>query len=356
MKKIRLAIVDDSSFVRKVIQRLFENEPTIEIVGSAATGEELIKNLNEWQPDVITLDLSMPGMGGLKTLDHIIAWKRIPVIILSTHSSKDAPLTIESLHRGAADFIDKQQYSLVDFDALRSVLLEKIKQLTSKTILHLQDEKNKASEKIEKIIEPVPVLMEPKVPYEYEIILIGASTGGPPAIQYILEFLDESLQIPAVIVQHMPPGFTAAFANRLNQNLHFNVKEASNGESIKKDTIYIAPAGFHLIFKKQQNNVYLILTDKPNDCLHKPSIDILFESAAEVFGKNSIGIILTGMGKDGAKGALMLYNKGAYTIAQDESSCTIFGMPKAALLAGAIREMLSLYQIPQRIIQLLSKQ
>lgn len=355
MKKIRLAIVDDSSFVRKVIQRLFEDEPTIEVVGTASTGEELIKNLNEWQPDVITLDLSMPGMGGLRTLDHIMAWKKIPVIILSTHSSKDAPITIEALHRGAADFIDKQQYSLVDFDALRAVLSEKIKQLTSKVIPHTQDEKNKGSEKIEKIIEPVPVLMEPIVPCEYAIILIGASTGGPPAIQYILESLSDSLQIPVAIVQHMPTGFTAAFANRLNQYLPLKVKEASNEELMKKDTIYIAPAGFHLTFKKQQNNVYLILSDKPNDCLHKPSVDILFKSAAEVFGKNSIGIILTGMGKDGAKGAFMLYNKGAYTIAQDESTCTVFGMPKAALLAGAVRETLPLYQIPQRIIKLLNK-
>jgi two-component system chemotaxis response regulator CheB len=355
VRKIRLAIVDDSSFVRKAIIRLLNDEESIEIVGAAATGEELIEHLNEWQPDVITLDLSMPGMGGLKTLDHIMQWKKIPVIILSTHSSKDAPLTIESLHRGAVDFIDKQQYSLVDFHALRSVLLEKIKQVTAKIFTQPNNKAN-ATEVIAEEAKAIPSveILETAAAKEYKAILIGASTGGPPAIQYILESLGNHLPIPVVIVQHMPEGFTHAFATRLNQHLPFQVKEASNLDILTPNVVYIAPAGYHLVFHRQDTKLLLVLTSKPDQCLHKPSVDVFFESAAEVIGGNCIAIILTGMGKDGAKGMLKLAKKGAYTIAQDESSCIVYGMPKAALLEGAIREIIPLEGIPNRIIQLLN--
>ncbi len=357
MRKIRLAIVDDSVFIRKALQRLLEDEPSIEIVGAAATGEELIENLDKWQPDVITLDLSMPGMGGLNTLDHIMKWKKIPVIILSTHSSKDAPLTIEALHKGAVDFIDKQQYSLVDFDALRSILSEKIKNVAGKILSEMENNNRKFLIKEEKVSQPLPEVIEKVIPYKFEIILIGASTGGPPAIQYILESVGKYLTIPVVIVQHMPIGFTKAFANRLNQHLPFNVKEASNKELLKKNTVYIAPAGYHLLFEKQNNHsIQLILSEEPEECLHKPSIDILFESASEIFDNNIIAIILTGMGKDGTKGMLNLAQKGAYTIAQDESSCIVYGMPKSAIYSGAIKEILSLEQIPQRIKELLNLQ
>ena len=357
MRTIKLAIVDDSSFVRKAIQRMLESEAEIQIVGSASSGEELIDNLSSWRPDIITLDLSMPGMGGLVTLDYIMAWKKIPVIILSTHSSKDAPLTIEAMHRGAVDFIDKQQYSLVDFRALRTILIDKIHQFAQqkvssssrKQFLNSADDASAVSP----LIKPRPVLSSAR---EYEALVIGASTGGPPAIQQILESLGSSLPVPAAIVQHMPKGFTKAFANRLNAHLPFHVQEARDGDLFQPGTIYIGPSGNHLWLKKEKNLVYIELSLYPDNLAHCPSVDILFSSAALIFGEKILAVLLTGMGKDGAQGMFELAQSGAYTIAQDEESCIVYGMPRAAVQLGAINEELPLNKIGQRIAELLKCQ
>ncbi|MBN2383561.1 chemotaxis-specific protein-glutamate methyltransferase CheB [bacterium] len=347
MRKIRLAIVDDSLFIRKAIERVLEGDDDITIVGLAATGEELINNLNHWKPDVITLDLSMPGMGGIPTLDIIMARQKIPVIILSTHSSKDAPMTIEALHRGAVDFIDKQQYSLVDFDALRNVLREKILHVTGKGVISNEKQILKTTSR--------PVLsghILKKPLSEFKIIAIGASTGGPPAIQKILENLNPVPKVPIVIVQHMPTGFTKPFAERLNSHLHFPVREAYHGEILEAGTAYIAPCDFHLKVRKENNHIYHSLSQYPEVSPHRPSVDILFQSVAEVFGRYSLGILLTGMGQDGAIGLKCLFLADAWTITQSKSSCVVYGMPKAADDLGVARENIHINQIGSRIMSL----
>lgn len=352
MRRIRLAIVDDSAFIRKAIKRVMEDEQRIQIVGTASSGEELIHNLDQWIPDVVTLDLSMPGMGGLLTLDLIMAWKPIPVVILSTHSTKDAPLTIEALHRGAVDFIDKQQCSLVDFGTLRIVLIEKILQVASGII---QTATCKGCfEVASKKAEPLP--LEGAAKRSFEAILIGASTGGPPAIQSILEDIERPLPLPVAIVQHMPPGFTKAFADRLNTHLTIPVKEAYHGHSFLPGTAYIAPIGTHLILKQKNGNVYTALTKYPENVPHRPSVDILFKSAVSIYGKKILAVLLTGMGKDGAAGMAELASAGAYTIAQDESSCVVYGMPKAAVDLGAVQEVLSIGKIGKRLVELLNNE
>lgn len=353
MKEIRLAIVDDSPFVRKALQRILKDVPEITVVGSATSGEELLNNLLNWRPDVITLDLSMPGMGGLVTLDRIMEQRPVPVIILSTHSSKDAPLTIEALHRGAVDFIDKQQYSLVDFKSLRKVLVEKIFQVTrSKTFLqgHVPSGMKSDTIKKKKTSRVVPLDAQ----FYFDVIVIGASTGGPPAIQQILEDLGSDLPIPMAIVQHMPIGFTGPFAKRLKAHVPFNVQEASDKELFQPGTVYIGPTGSHLRLKREDGKVYTVLTRYPESLPHRPSVDILFQTAAHVYGGRVLAILLTGMGNDGAYGMAELSKTGAYTIAQDEASCVVYGMPRVANELGGVKELLNIDKIGTKITELLN--
>ena len=353
MSRVRLAIVDDSTFMRKALCRVLENEPDIDIVGSAASGEELLANINTWRPDVITLDLSMPGMGGLLTLEKIMEWKQIPVIILSTHSTKETQLTIEALHRGAVDFIDKQRYSLMDFDSLRRVLVEKIFSIAER----------KGEPRISDTQEALQAMMpenqllharQPGMPGSYAALFVAASTGGPPAVQQILEDFGTSLSVPVAVVQHMPEGFTKAFADRLNSHFPFPVKEASHAEIFRPGTVYVGPTGYHLRLKREEDKVYTLLARHPETSAHRPSADILFQSAAQVYGGRAIGVILTGMGKDGASGMANLAEAGAFTISQNEVSSVVYGMPKAAVELGVVREVLHIKRIGRRIIELLN--
>lgn len=352
MKKIRLAIVDDSLFMRKALNRVLENEAGIQIVGLAACGEELMNNIARWKPDIVTLDLSMPGMGGLLTLGKIMEWRRIPVIILSTHSSKETQLTIEALHRGAVDLIDKQRYSLVDFDSLRKVLVEKILHVTGTNYKKPDDSLSIKHESIKS--EKDPLAFSDRSHSSFDALFIVASTGGPPAIQQVLEDIGPSLSVPVAVVQHMPEGFIKPFAGRLNAHLPFQVKEASHAEIFQPGIVSIGPTGYHLRLKKEDENIYTVLTRYPENTPHRPSGDILFQSAASIYDRRAIAVLLTGMGKDGASGMAELAKAGAYTIAQDESSSVVYGMPKAAVDMGSVKEILHINKIGKRIVDLLN--
>lgn len=347
---IRVALADDSSFIRRALARLLSQDDGIELMGTATCGEELLDQLDRWRPDAIILDLSMPGMGGLQTLDRIMATRPTPVIILSTHSKKDAPQTIEALHRGAMDFIDKQEYSLVDFDALRGVLLEKLRLATGM----VGDEPD----------EPPPRLPEPPrrtagaawiAPDtdEVGIVLLGASTGGPPAIERILRDLGSILPVPVAIVQHMPAGFTRAFADRLNAYLPLQVREAVDREPLLPGTVYIAPGGVHLTVIWEGGGLKAALSNEPT-ATHRPSVDVLFASAAAVVGRRTVAVLLTGMGHDGARGMAELVRVGGRTFAQDEETSVIYGMPKAAVVAGGVGESLPLQAIGGRLREILT--
>ena len=330
--------------------RMLDDEPLIEVVGSAGSGEELLTHLDAWRPDVITLDLDMPGMGGLAALDRVMVRRPTPVIILSTHSGKGAPLTIEALHRGATDFIDKQQYSLVDFEALRAVLIEKIFQVTDRRPPAAEPEIE--GEHDDSPLEPI-LPVEAAQPSAYDLIVIGASTGGPPTLQKILEDMGDSVSVPIVVVQHMPVGFTYAFAERLNAYLPLQVSEAHSMEHLLPDTVYIAPAGSHLKISRHHGKLIAETSAYPKGMVHVPSVDVLFDSAAKVAGRRVVGAILTGMGRDGARGMAALKYRGAYTLCQDEASCIVFGMPRAALGLGAVTEVATPEKMGRRIQQLL---
>ena len=349
---VRVAVVDDSTFIRKAITRMLDDEPQIEVVGSAASGEELLTHFDAWRPDVLTLDLDMPGMGGLETLDRVIALRHMPVIIMSTHSGHGAPKTIEALHRGATDFIDKQQYSLVDFDALRSILVEKILHVTgrSRTASQMMSTAEIATPEADR--QAADPRLAP--PTAYDVIAFGASTGGPPVLQLILEAIGGHLPVPIIIVQHMPVGFTLAFAERLNAYLPLEVREVRHGEPFLPGQVYIAPAGRHLRLERHGGALVAALDDKPQGQMHVPSIDVLFESAAQVVGRRTIAALLTGMGRDGAAGLSTLKHHGAYTLCQSEESCVVFGMPRAALALQAVDEVASPRLMGSRIHQLLA--
>ena len=283
-----------------------------------------------------------------------------PVIILSTHSKRDAPQTIEALHRGAMDFVDKQEYSLVDFDALRGVLLEKLRQVTGM----VGDEPDE---------EPLPrgpyaphasntepgrgalaaaTALAPTATGEIEIVVIGASTGGPPAIERILRDLGSTVPVPVAVVQHMPAGFTRAFAERLNAYLPLQVREAMDREPLLPGTVYIAPGGVHLTVVWDGSGLKAGLAVEPAST-HRPSVDVLFTSAATAVGRRAVAVLLTGMGHDGARGMAELARAGARTVAQDEETSVIYGMPRAAVLAGAVGESLPLGAIGGRLQEIL---
>ncbi len=342
MKPVRVVIVDDSTFVREGLVRLLD-DPRIQVVGTAATGEELLANLDEWQPDVISLDLVMPGMGGMAALERVMAQRPTPVIILSSHSGEGAPLTIEALSLGAVDCIDKEAYSLLDFQGLRSVLLDRILAVAHSNVSVL----TVAAE------APTEPSADTKPAKRYDLALFGASTGGPRAIEQVLTGLGSRLVAPIAIVQHMPKGFTNAFAERLDRTLPLTVKEAAEGDPLDPGTVHIAPTGQHLRITKKNDRFYASLGPMPSDSTHRPSIDVLFASAARVAGNRTVAVILTGMGRDGAEGMAKLRAAGAHTIAQSAASCVVYGMPNAAAELEAVRERIPLDKIAARVSKLL---
>jgi two-component system chemotaxis response regulator CheB len=357
VSRARIAVADDSSFIRRALARLLADEPTLEVVGVAASGEELLRRLDEWQPDAVVLDLSMPGIGGLLTLDALLARRRVPVLILSTHSRRGAPETIEALHRGATDFVDKQQYSLVDFEALRQVLVEKLHQILAAgppprpaAAMPEAAGAEGAAAAARGAGERAADLPAAGI----ELVVLGASTGGPPAIERILGDLGAAPPVPVVIVQHMPPAFTRSFAERLDVRLPLRVREAAHHERLLPGVVYIAPGGFHLVVERERQALRAVLSLEPEEARHRPSVDVLFTSAAAATRGRLVAALLTGMGSDGAAAMAGLARAGVHTIAQDRASSVIFGMPRAAIEAGSVAEVLALDRIGPRLRELLA--
>ena len=332
MTALRVCIVDDSIYIRRSLVRLFESEPRIKVVGTAGSGEEFLELRDQWKPEVVLLDLGMPGMGGLETLDRIMATNPIPVVILSTHSQRSACLTIESLHRGAADFIDKQAYSLVDFETLRPMLTERLLQVAS--------HRNRSG--------TVSIEHQAAVTHgsgHCEIVVLGASTGGPPALERVLRDIGGRASAPIVLVQHMAAPFNKAFVERLGSRLDATVREPTSGEELRTEHVYVAPGDVHLRIKRKSALLRASLDPEPTKAPHIPAVDVLFQSAADISGSRAIGVLLTGMGRDGADGMLALRKAGAHTIAQAERGCAVYGMPRAAVECGGVSVTLSLERI-----------
>ena len=324
---IRVFVVDDSPFVRKALRRVLNAVPGIEVVGEAATGQEAVIQIPLAEPHVVTLDIEMHGLNGLQVLRQLLAWRpELRIIMLSAHTKEGAEATLEALALGAADFIDKQSLNLMDLEHLGRELGERIRLLG--------DPAKKSAPR------PAPPASIPALRFDgVELCVIGASTGGPAALQHLLEQLPASFPLPIAIVQHMPPGFTRPFADRLNGLCRLLVKEAVDGERLETGKVFIAPAGQHF---RLSSGLVAMLSTEPKTARHIPSVDVLFRSAERARPGKVLGILLTGMGEDGADGLSLIRTRGGVTIAESEESCAVYGMPRAAVERGAATHVLPL--------------
>jgi two-component system chemotaxis response regulator CheB len=338
MAKIKVLVVDDSAIVRKVFSEELGRHPDIEVVGTAPDPFIARDKILQLEPDVITLDVEMPRMDGITFLKKLMKYKPMPVIIVSSLTQAGSSMALEALESGAIDVVAKpgSSYSVGE---LSEQLADKIRGAAmAKRGLRLPP-------------AVASVAAEPAGGYRLQdttdkVIALGASTGGTEAIKAVLTQLDAAMP-GIVIVQHMPAQFTKAFAQRLDGICRMEVKEAEDNDLVRAGRVLIAPGNFHMVLTRSGAKYYVRIKSGPLVCHQRPSVDVLFHSVAEVAGKNALGVILTGMGKDGAEGMKHMADTGAVNIAQDEDSCVVFGMPKEAIKAGAAHQVLPLSRIPQ---------
>ena len=358
MDKTKVIVVDDSAFMRKAISDMIESESNFEVVAKFRDGRELVEKVDKYNPDIITLDVHMRDLDGLATLKELKRLgKNYPVLMVSSATTEGSELTLECLDNGAISFITKPSGSIsLDIIKVQKNLIEQIKSITSnassrKKLINIDKASYNYNATVaikEKDIQPVSSDM-PKNK-RIDAVVIGASTGGPKALQEVLTKLPSDLGVPVFVVQHMPEGFTKVFSERLDKACKMKVLEASEGMKIYKDTIYIAKGGQHMTIGA--NNA-LSLNEEPAIWGVRPAVDKLFNSAIKVYGGNLISAILTGMGRDGADGTSNIKDNGGVTISEDKSTCTIYGMPKAAFETGKVDLVVPLDQIATRIIKII---
>ena len=357
--KIKILIVDDSRIFRSAIEELLSRENDIEVIGSVWNGIKALEFIKENPPHLVTLDVQMPDMDGLETLQAIQKInatrkpaEQIGVIMLSSHTQKGADITVQALELGAFDFIAKpESRNLKDnIVQLCRQLVVKIRNYASIRIAGFAPAKSLPQQ--QKIITPPRSLVSSA---KFKAILIGVSTGGPQALAEILPHLCARVEVPIFIVQHMPPTFTQSLAKSLNGKCRYEVVEAEENEYVEDRHVYIAPGGRHMLLENNQQRVRTVINDRPPVKGCRPSVDVLFRSAAAIYGPQAVGMILTGMGSDGTEGGKELKRSGAFIIAQDEDSSVVWGMPGSAKNAGIVDEVLPLQDIPAAVISLINK-
>ena len=350
-KKIRVLIVDDSAVVRQTMETILSSDPGIEVMGTASDPFIAAKKIMKEIPDVITLDVEMPRMDGLTFLQKIMSQHPIPVVICSALAEGKCETTLKALEYGAVDIITKPRIGVKDFlqesriiicDAVKAAAQARIKRISSVVA------------KIEKKYTADAILPPPKgnamVRTTEKVIVVGASTGGTEALRVFLKSFPRDAS-GIVIVQHMPEHFTTAFAKRLNDLSTIEVKEAENGDSVLRGRALIGPGNRHILLKRSGARYYVEVKDGPLVSRHRPSVDVLFRSAARYAGRNAVGVIMTGMGDDGARGMKEMKNAGAYTIAQDEATSVVFGMPHEAIKLDAADRILPLDSIAGAVMR-----
>lgn len=354
MENIKVLVVDDSALMRKIISDMINEEVDMEVIDTAKNGEDLFKKLDK-KPDVITLDVEMPVLNGIEALKRIkSSGNNIPVIMLSSVSKRGTELTMECLESGAFDFIAKPSGAIsLDINKVKEDIVGKIRiaYLKIKKPNQRSISRNSINIDLQEKAMPRRSSRRKELNHKIDAVVIGASTGGPKALYKVITKLPK-LGIPIFVVQHMPSGFTKAFSERLNSNSILKVVEADEGLIIDKDTVYIAKGGYHMEIGLDKK-IHLNLD--PTMWGVRPAADKLFLSASKVYRKNLLSVVLTGMGKDGAEGTVQVKSLGGFTISEDESTCTIYGMPKAAFETGKIDEVLPLDEIADRITEIVIK-
>jgi two-component system chemotaxis response regulator CheB len=374
----KILIVDDSATYRGLIRKALEGETDIQVIGSVNSGYEAIKFIRETPTDIITLDVEMPGLNGLETLEKIQeetldnpSFANIGIIMVSAHTRKGADITIKALELGAFDFITKPETPSMNdnMDILRRQLLVKIRHYSiSRSGRGTRGKESTVTQPAASTLSPTLSPAQEVLPSSrykrsepglIRAILIGVSTGGPKALVRMLPSISEKVSLPVFIVQHMPPTFTQSLAETLNSKCSHRVIEVNKEEVVDNRTIYIAPGGKHLILMKSSRGdpsaIMTIINEEPPENGFRPSVDVLFRSASTVYGGDVLAMLLTGMGSDGTRGMGTLKRMGAYTIAQDEESSIVWGMPKSAIEAGYVDEILPLDLIPDSVERLLKR-
>ena len=339
---VRVLVADDNPFARTALIRMIESDPVLRVSGTAQSGQETLEKISLLQPDVVTLDVEMQDFDGLETLKRIMRVSPRPVIVVSSLTQNGAEITLDALACGAFDCVRKQ-LSEVSLDMVknREDLITKIK-AAAKTCW---------PRPMAQITHTTVKFHTPATDVCPRVIAVGISTGGPQALQQVLPLLPADLAVGVLIVQHMPPGFTGPLARRLDGLCKVTVREAGNHEVIEGGVVYIAPAGQHMtVYRRNASQVLIRLSHLPENSVHMPSVDVMMLSVAEVFQAYSMGIIMTGMGVDGLLGMQAIARNGGTTLGQDESSCTVYGMPRACARSGVLQRVVPLMQIPEEIL------
>jgi two-component system, chemotaxis family, protein-glutamate methylesterase/glutaminase len=343
--RIRVLVVDDSALMRKLIPAILARDPSIEVVGTAMDGAFALKKVEELRPDVVTLDLEMPRMDGMETLRLIMRRAPLPVVLFSTHSKEGAYATLKALALGAIDFVPKPQDAAAGhLDSIADQLIDKIKVAKRATGRKLpaavvSDDPPPGKKKTRASLPP------------NRIIAIGISTGGPNALQYVLSQLPHDFPASLLVVQHMPEGFTEMFANRLDECCQVDVQEARSGDLLVAGRVLICPGNRHLMVRRMPRGDMAVLSDAPPVNGHRPSADVLFHSVAQQFGLTAVGLLMTGMGEDGAEGLGAIKAAGGATIAQSEDTCVVSGMPRAAISKGYASKVIPLDGLASYLVQ-----
>jgi len=344
---VKVLIADDSAFMRTALSRMVQSDDSLCVVGTAQTGPQTLTMIDQLQPDVVTLDIDMPGLSGLEILRRVMHDAPRPIIVISSLAQEGAEATLEALELGAFDCLAKRlNYGSLDIVKVQDELVGKIKAAASST---------KRARPRSRVVSRPPIAPasspSTNVP---AVVAIGTSTGGPKALQEILPGLPADLPVGVLIVQHMPQGFTGPFAKRLNNLCHVHVHEAAEGMVLTRGHVYLAPAGQHLtVCRRSPAEVILKVSSTPSDVIHIPSVDIMMLSVAEVFRALAMGVIMTGMGADGALGMQAIHREGGLTVGQDEASCAVYGMPRSCAEMGVLKRVVPLNEIPKQILSAL---
>lgn len=358
MAKINVLVVDDSALVRKLLSEVLNSDPDIEVIGTAVDPYQAREKIKQLKPDVLTLDVEMPRMDGVTFLKNLMRLHPMPVVMVSTLTEHGAQVTLEALELGAVDFVAKPKVDLSNTLGDYAVeIIEKVKTAAAVNVNALLREKQTIKEVPEKLTADAilakrsPTAIPSHLKTTDKIIAIGSSTGGTEAIKVILQRLPANCP-GIVITQHIPASFSGPFAERVNSMSAINVCEAKDGQQILPGHAYIAPGGQHLMVERSGARFYCKLNDGPAVSRHKPSVDVLFRSVAQNVGANAIGVMLTGMGDDGAKGMLEMKDAGAFNFVQDEKSCVVWGMPMQAIKLGATELQVPLDKIAAKLMSL----
>ena len=333
--------------MRAALSRMIASDPDLEVAGTAGNGSEALSKVATLNPDVVTLDVQMPGLGGIETLRGIMSQSPRPVIMVSSVTEKDAELTFNALAAGAFDYVPKQLSSnSLDILHIREDLIAKVHAAALSRGVSQADTASRIPAQSTSLESRDALSLAPA------IVAVGISTGGPKALQEILPLLPRDLAVPILIVQHMPLGFTAPFAQRLNSLCSVAVQEASQKEPIQPGVVYIAPAGRHMTVERySEMRAFIHLDTQPANCLHIPSADVMMKSVAEAYRNLAMGVIMTGMGSDGAEGMRAIHRRGGFTLGQAEAICTVYGMPRVCAELGILTRVVPLSQIPSQILQ-----